>query len=64
MKDVKYMGQTFSVPNEAKWIAADSDGEVYTYIDPPSAINGKTWTAYGSGFVGLLNNTHFPCEAC
>lgn len=42
MKTVKYKRQVFTVPDWAKFIAADADGDVYVFIDMPKAIGVKT----------------------
>lgn len=40
MKKVVYLKQEFEVPEWAKWIAADSDGEVYAYAVKPYRSSG------------------------
>lgn len=35
MKTVKYKGQVFTVPDWAKFIAADADGKVWAYSEYP-----------------------------
>lgn len=66
-KLVRYMDVFFEVPNKAKWIAADSDGEVCWYVLLPTLE--KTYLDYvpGSheyGFAGFIGRPSFPCEAC
>lgn len=40
----------FTIPKEAKWVAADANGSVYAYEDVPCKIQlAELWTA-GQGF--------------
>ena len=40
MKTVNYFGQSVTVPDYAKYIATDTDGEVWWYIDKPIISDG------------------------
>lgn len=70
MKTVTYMGQTFSVPDEARYIAADSNNAVYVYEYRPVPISNVHYSNYlnptgaRQWFVGDLDKTLHPCEAC
>lgn len=69
MKDVKYTGQTFSVPDGTKRIAANSNGSVWAYEYEPKDV-GDRYTNYmnptGSfrEYVGQLPFELPPCKAC
>jgi len=58
MKTVKYKGQSFQVPEWAKFIAADACGAIYAYRTiPDKSFNKKQWvTTYISwyAYVGEL----------
>jgi len=44
MKTVTYKGQVFTVPEWAKFIAADADGQVYVYDDKPECLPNGTYS--------------------
>ncbi len=37
----------FDIPVDARWIAADHDGELYAFTDKPVCFAGKHWMSDG-----------------
>lgn len=44
MKKINYYGQEIEVPDYAKYVATDSDGEVWWYAEKPTII-GVAWSS-------------------
>jgi hypothetical protein len=60
MKQITYLGQTFNAPDESKYVAADSDGRVWAYVDMPRWFDGY-YAATTLGFLlGHLNSDSLP----
>lgn len=61
MKTIKYMGREYGVPDWAKFIATDEDGDIYVYETMPhpeeDACSG--YWEQNKGQVMLLGNTGF-----
>lgn len=55
MKKFKYFNQSVTVPDYAKFIATDEDGEVWWYVCEPYIVL-KTWLVKDSGCGRVGNN--------
>ena len=51
LKIINYFGIELSVPSDAKFIATDDDGQMYTFDEKPKLVDGGYFVAYSTTAV-------------
>lgn len=63
MKQIQFQGQTYNVPEWARYIARDGDNSVWVFSNEPSLKSGYQWFVNEGNAVGVVNSEH-PVIAC
>ncbi len=64
MKEARYMGQDFEVPDWANFIVANKFGEVFATVSMPQFVNSHLWfSCVNYELVGNLYGEENPIES-